>query len=122
MSDDMEETTEEVTDALEHSHEDGTTHSHDGGNEPHNHGEQVAAPNFNLHDLAAVKQIIEVSSRRGAFNAAELSAVGTTYDRLMTFLQHHAPAQEVAVADDDTPVSVTDPQVDKNVEPEIDRD
>jgi hypothetical protein len=122
MSDDIE-TTEEVTDALEHSHEDGTTHSHDGGNEPHNHGE---APAFNLADLAAVKQIIEVSSRRGAFNAAELSAVGSTYDRLMAFLQHHVPAPETPTEDDDTPVAEINPPADTDssmeIEPEIDQD
>ena len=118
MSDDMETTAEEVTDALEHTHEDGVTHSHEGGDQEHNH---EAVPNFNLHDLAAVKQIIEVSSRRGAFNAAELSAVGATYDRLMAFLQHHIPTE--APVEDDTPVAEIDPAAgDNNDEPEIDRD
>ena len=47
---------ETTVDPLEHTHDDGTTHSHDGGDEPHNHDE---VPAFNLADLAAVKQIIE---------------------------------------------------------------
>ena len=110
MSDDMETTSEEVTDAVEHTHEDGTTHSHEGGGEPHSHDE---VPAFNLADLAAVKQIIEVSSRRGAFNAAELSAVGSTYDRLMAFLRHHIPQPEAPVEDDDTPVAEIDPPADE---------
>ena len=97
---------ETTVDPLEHTHEDGTTHSHDGGDEPHNHDE---VPAFNLADLAAVKQIIEVSSRRGAFNAAELSAVGLTYDRLMAFLQHHVPAPETPAEDDDTPTAEIEP-------------
>ena len=129
MSDDME-----TTDALEHTHEDGTTHSHKFGDKDHDHdipeemlnpeGEAAAAnvPNFNLADLAAVKQIIEVSSRRGAYNAAELSAVGTTYDRLMAFLTHHIPKPVAPVEDDDTPVAEIEPPVDNNAEPEIDRD
>lgn len=52
------------------------------------------APEFNLRDLAAVKQIIEVGARRGAWNAAEMTAVGVTYDRLVLFLRHHIPATE----------------------------
>ena len=97
---------ETTVDPLEHSHDDGTTHSHDGGDEPHNHDE---VPAFNLADLAAVKQIIEVSSRRGAFNAAELSAVGMTYDRLIAFLQHHVLAPETPAEDDDTPTAEIEP-------------
>lgn len=97
---------ETTVDPLEHTHDDGTTHSHDGGDEPHNHDE---VPAFNLADLAAVKQIIEVSSRRGAFNAAELSAVGMTYDRLIAFLQHHVPAPETPAEDDDTPTAEIEP-------------
>ena len=111
MSDDME-----TKDALEHTHEDGVTHSHEGGDQEHTHTE---VPAFNLADLAAVKQIIEVSSRRGSFNAAELSAVGATYDRLMAFLQHHVPAP---VSDDETPTAEIEPPADNNDEPETDRD
>ena len=96
---------ETTVDPLEHTHDDGTTHSHDGGDQEHNHD----TPSFNLADLAAVKQIIEVSSRRGAFNAAELSAVGMTYDRLLAFLQHHVPAPETAAEDDDTPTAEIEP-------------
>jgi len=103
---------ETTVDPLEHTHDDGTAHSHEGGDQPHNHDE-VEAPAFNLADLAAVKQIIEVSSRRGAFNAAELSAVGSTYDRLMAFLQHHVPAPVEPAGDDDTPVAEIDPPADE---------
>lgn len=114
--------TEEVE--VEHTHDDGTTHSHTGGDEEHNH-----APAFNIADLAAVKQIIEVSSRRGAFNAAELSAVGATYDRLMAFLQFHVPPAEEASTPEEAEIETTadssvdvDVNVDDNDEPEIDRD
>jgi hypothetical protein len=113
MSDDME-----TVDALEHTHDDGVTHSHDGGDQEHTHTE---VPAFNLADLNAVKQIIEVSSRRGSFNASELSAVGATYDRLMAFLQHHVPAPVSDEAEDDVELEI-EPPVDNNAEPEIDRD
>ena len=116
MADVVETTEEEV----EHTHDDGTTHSHEGGGDEHTHEE---APAFNLGDLAAVKQIIEVSSRRGAFNAAELSAVGGTYDRLMAFLQYHVPpADESAQAEQAEIETKPDPSIDDNDEPEIDRD
>lgn len=81
------------------------------------------APAFNLADLAAVKQIIEVSSRRGAYNAAELSAVGATYDRLMAFLQFHIPPAEEASTPEEAEIETKpDPATDNNDEPEIDRD
>ena len=43
MSDDME-----TVDALEHTHEDGVTHSHEGGDQEHTHTE---VPAFNLADF-----------------------------------------------------------------------
>ena len=113
----------ETTDEVEHTHDDGTTHSHENGGTEHTHDDPPEAPAFNLGDLAAVKQIIEVSSRRGAFNAAELTAVGGIYDRLMAFLQFHVPAaDESAQAEEAEIETKPDPSVDQNDEPEIDRD
>lgn len=57
-------------------------------------------PEFNLRDLSAVKQIIEVGARRGAWNAAEMSTVGFTYDRLTKFLNHHIPSEEQPAAEE----------------------
>jgi hypothetical protein len=45
------------------------------------------APDLNLSDLLAVKNIIEVATSRGAFKAAELEAVGKTFNKLNTFLE-----------------------------------
>lgn len=42
---------------------------------------------LNISDLAALKSIVEVASQRGAFKAAELEAVGKTYNKLNTFLE-----------------------------------
>ena len=46
-----------------------------------------AGPDLNISDLAAIKNIIEVASQRGAFKANELEAVGKTFNKLNTFLE-----------------------------------
>lgn len=43
-------------------------------------------PDLNISDLAAMKNIIDVASQRGAFKAPELELVGKTYNKLVTFL------------------------------------
>lgn len=47
---------------------------------------QAAAADLNVSDLAAIKSIIDVATQRGAFRAAELEAVGKTYNKLSNFL------------------------------------
>ena len=42
---------------------------------------------LNISDLVALKSILEVASQRGAFKAAELEAVGKTFNKLNTFLE-----------------------------------
>ncbi len=44
-------------------------------------------PDLNVSDLVAIKSIIEVATQRGAFKAAELEAVGKTFNKLNTFLE-----------------------------------
>ena len=46
-----------------------------------------SAPDLNISDLLAVKNIIEVATSRGAFKAAELEAVGKTFNKLNSFLE-----------------------------------
>lgn len=46
-----------------------------------------SSTDLNIADLAALKSIVEVASQRGAFKAAELEAVGKTYNKLNTFLE-----------------------------------
>jgi hypothetical protein len=45
------------------------------------------AADLNISDLMALKNIIEVASQRGAFKAAELEAVGKTFNKLNSFLE-----------------------------------
>jgi len=40
-----------------------------------------------VSDLVQVAQIIQLATSRGAWKAEELSAVGTVYDKLLTFLE-----------------------------------
>lgn len=44
-------------------------------------------PSLTLQDLVLVAQIIQLSSKRGAFQAGELADVGTLYNKLVVFLQ-----------------------------------
>ena len=46
-----------------------------------------AGTDLNISDLVALKSIVEVASQRGAFKAAELEAVGKTFNKLNTFLE-----------------------------------
>jgi hypothetical protein len=48
---------------------------------------QPATADLNISDLVALKSIIEVASQRGAFKAAELEAVGKTFNKLNSFLE-----------------------------------
>jgi hypothetical protein len=52
---------------------------------------------LNINDLMQLRQIIELATQRGAFQASELSSVGTVYDKLTGFLSGiSAQAQEAA--------------------------
>jgi translation initiation factor IF-2 len=51
-----------------------------------------------VQDLAALKQIIDVASQRGAFKPNEMTVVGTTYSKLEAFL-NAVQAQQSAEAE-----------------------
>jgi hypothetical protein len=55
-----------------------------------------AQPELTITDLQNIRAIIDAASRRGAFGAAELAGVGTTFNRLDAFLNAVAPKQESA--------------------------
>jgi len=52
-----------------------------------------------LNDMAAVVQIIDVVTKRGAFEGTELEAVGVLRNKFSKFVEARAPKQEEA---DDT--------------------
>lgn len=56
-------------------------------------GEPVAQaqPELTVSDLNNLRSILDVAVRRGAFSAAEISAVGAAFDKLNNFLNAVAP-------------------------------
>jgi len=48
---------------------------------------QNQEPVVNLQDLATVVQVIDIASRRGAFEGRELRGVGSLRDKIEAFLQ-----------------------------------
>jgi hypothetical protein len=56
-------------------------------------------PELSIADLQNLRTIVETASRRGAFAAAEMSAVGAVFDRLNNFLTAVLPKQEPAPQD-----------------------
>lgn len=47
---------------------------------------QSISTELSVTDLVNMKSILEVAVKRGAFNANELSGVGSVYDKLSKFL------------------------------------
>jgi hypothetical protein len=63
-------------------------------------GEAPAQPELNIADLQNIRAVIDTAVRRGAFGAAEATAVGSVFDRLNTFLNAVAPAPAPAPAEE----------------------
>lgn len=53
--------------------------------------ETAPAPQLGLNDLAAVVQMIDIVSRRGAFEGQELTAIGALRSRFEAFVKASAP-------------------------------
>jgi len=51
------------------------------------------SPELTITDLINIRAVVDVAVRRGAFGAAEASAVGAAFDKLNTFLNAVAPAK-----------------------------
>jgi hypothetical protein len=64
---------------------------------------EAQAPGLSLNDLAAAIQIIDVCSKRGAFEGAELEAVGSVRGRLAAFIQANKPAEEAPAEEAEAP-------------------
>jgi hypothetical protein len=58
----------------------------------------AAAPELNINDLIAMRNLIDVVTTRGAFKAIELSSVGVLFDKLNSFLEAAQKAQPAAPA------------------------
>jgi len=55
-----------------------------------------APTELTISDLSALKQIIDVASQRGAFRPNEMMTVGSTYNKLETFLNAVAAQSNTA--------------------------
>ena len=53
-----------------------------------------------ISDLAGVVKIIDVCTKRGAFEGNELSAVGALRDKIASFVESNTPKQEETVAEE----------------------
>lgn len=53
-----------------------------------------APADLTVVDLQNIRSIIDVAARRGAFAAAEMTAVGTVFNKLDNFLNTVAPPQQ----------------------------
>lgn len=60
--------------------------------------EEQKGPELTVTDLQNIRAIIDVAATRGAFKAAEMSAVGTVFNKLDTFLNAVVPAQSAEQA------------------------
>ena len=58
--------------------------------------EEAAPVQLSLADLAAVVQIIDAASKRGAFEGGELESVGGVRNRFATFVEASQKAQAEA--------------------------
>lgn len=48
--------------------------------------EAPALPELSVNDLQNLRAVVETAARRGAFQAQEMSAVGSVFDKLNNFL------------------------------------
>lgn len=58
--------------------------------------ESAAPVGLSLNDLAAVVRIIDICSKRGAFEGPELSSVGALREKFATFVESNRPKETEA--------------------------
>ena len=63
-------------------------------------GTEEEAINLTVTDIAYCKQIIEIASKNGAFEAKELAIVGVTYNRISKWLDENKPTDAVETSTD----------------------
>ena len=58
--------------------------------------EAPVAPSVTVNDLVNIQNIIDLASKRGAFQANELSSVGAVANKVKEFVDHVQAAQTAA--------------------------
>ena len=66
------------------------------------------APQISLNDLATVVSIIDVVTKRGAFEGGELESVGVVRNRLAAFLKATMPDREEPEVDEESDSTETE--------------
>jgi hypothetical protein len=56
----------------------------------------IVPESINLSDLALLLQIVDLATQRGAFRGAELSQVGSVFDKLNAFLSYIQAQQQAS--------------------------
>ena len=57
---------------------------------------EAIAPSVTVNDLVNIYNIIDLASKRGAFQANELSSVGAVANKVKEFVDHVQAAQQAA--------------------------
>ena len=57
---------------------------------------ETTAPQVSINDFIVMVKLIDICSKRGAFEGAELSDVGQLRGRLAAFVEYHKPVEEAA--------------------------
>ena len=65
-----------------------------------------------IADLASLKTLLEAAANRGAFKAAEMSTVGSVYDKLAKFID--VSTTQLAQQQAEQPADQQQAQVDEN--------
>jgi len=63
--------------------------------------EETAPVQLQLQDIAMCVQVIDVCSKRGAFEGTEMEAIGALRNRVAKFLEANAPAKPEGEAPSD---------------------
>jgi hypothetical protein len=79
--------------------------------------EETVLPSVTVNDLVNVYNIIDLASKRGAFQANELSSVGAVANKVKSFVDHVQAAQKAAADEEGKEkADVTEDKEDKGEE------
>ena len=73
---------------------------------------------LHVDDINLIKQVIEIASTRGAFQAGELKAVGEVYEKVTAFLGEIEANQQAQEAQEGAPETPPEEQPQEEVAPE----
>lgn len=62
---------------------------------------QAVPESISLNDLQVLLSVVDLASKRGAFQGSELSQVGAIFDKLNTFLTYVAEQQSAAAEEEE---------------------